>query len=279
MGGLVIEGILALGADPSNVLPLVRSTAKGERFAARGMEPRLADFDDPASMRHALDGVDKLVLISSPSMDNPARLRQLYDAVSAAHEANIRHIAYVGLADPEDYAYGLEDVELSTEYAIRALGIPFTFLRNSVYLDEITPELRVALKTGELLSITGDHTMNWSPRADQASAIAGAIWDDRHTGKTYNLVSPRRYKYSDLARMLSEATGRSISYRHASAHEVIASLIAGGMNQDHAESMVEVFQGAIASGKWQTTDNDIQRLSGRSGYPTPEYISQILGLN
>lgn len=276
LGGLVIERLLALGFPAGDIVPVVRSTVKGERFVSRGLSPRVASYDDADGFRSALAGVDKLVLISSPSLDNVVRLRQFHGAVMAAYDAGISHIAYVGLSDPEEYAFGLEDVELATEHTIRATGVPFTFLRDSVYLDELAPELRVALASGELLSVTGDATMNWAPRADQAAAIAASVVDDRHLGQTYNLVSPQRYTYADVARMLSDATGKNIIHRTAPPEEVIAALVAGGMDAEHAESMVTVFQRGIAEGKWPTTGNDIKHLSGYSGIPTSEYLANLV---
>lgn len=275
LGGLVVENLIASKVPAADVIPLVRSEQKAEPFAARGMAPRVASYDDPEGFARALAGVDKLVLISPPELDNAKRLHQLHGAVMAAHGAGLGQLALVSLADPEERPFNLEDVDLAIEHSIRAAGIPFTFLRNSVYLDELAGELAVAAATGELLSATGSHTMNWAPRADMAAAIASAVTQDGHIGATYNLVSPEPYTYDDLAARLSEATGRPVTHRTAPAPEIVAALTAGGMGQEHAESMVRDFQGAIATGKCRTTGGDIERLSGRSGRPTPQYLKAL----
>ncbi|HLQ81864.1 MAG TPA: NmrA family NAD(P)-binding protein [Brachybacterium sp.] len=276
LGGLVVDRLLDGGVAPEEVVPFVRSAQKGEPFAARGMEPRVATYDDPAGFARALAGIDKLVLISPPSLDNAVRLEQLHGAVRAAHGAGLAQLAFVGLSDPEQRAFALEDVDLAIEHSIRAVGIPFTFLRNSVYLDELGPELAVAATTGELLSATGNRTLNWAPRADQAAAIAAAVMQDGHLGATYDLVSPEPYTYADIAAWLTEASGREVTHREAPAAEVISALVAGGMEGEHARSMVEDFHGAIAEGKCRTTGGDIERLSGRPGRPTPAYLAQLL---
>ncbi|MET8922531.1 NmrA family NAD(P)-binding protein [Streptomyces sp. NPDC004623] len=275
LGGLVIDHLIASKVPAADVIPLVRSAQKGEAFAARGMAPRVATYDDPEGFARAIEGVDKLVLISPPELDNAKRLHQLHGAVMAARGAGLEQLALVSLADPEERPFGLEDVDLAIEYSIRAAGIPFTFLRNSVYLDELAGELAVAAATGELLSATDNHTMNWAPRGDMAAAIASAVMQDGHIGATYNLVSPEPYTYDDLAAQLSEATGRPVTHRVAPDSEVVAALIAGGMGQEHAESMVRDFQGAIAAGKCRTTGDDIEHLSGRSGRPTPHYLKAL----
>ncbi|MGN5238376.1 NmrA family NAD(P)-binding protein [Rhodococcus sp. SJ-3] len=274
LGGLVIDNLISSGIAPSGVIPLVRSAEKGERFATQGMSPRVASYDDQEGFAKAIDGIDKLVLISPPSLDNAVRLHQLHGAVMAAHRAELTQLAWVSLSDPEERPFGLEDVDLAIEHSIRAAGIPFTFLRNSVYFDELGPELAVAADSGELLSATQNHTMNWAPRADQAAAIAAAVTSEGHIGATYNLVSPEPYTYDDLAALLSLACGRNIVHRTAPEPEVVAALTAGGM--DHAQDVVDYFQGAIATGKCHTTGSDIELLSGRSGRPTAEYINTLI---
>ncbi|MFF8577258.1 NmrA family NAD(P)-binding protein [Streptomyces albidoflavus] len=275
LGGLVVDHLLASDVPAAQVIPLVRSEKKGERFAARGMSPRVASYDDPEGFARALDGVDKLVLISPPELDNAVRLHLLHQAVMAAHGAGLAQLAYVSLSDPEERPFNLEDVDLAIEHSIRAAGTPFTFLRNSVYLDELGPELAVAAASGELLSATGNHTMNWAPRADMAAAIASAVIQDGHIGATYNLVSPRPYTYDDVASLLGEATGRPVTHRTAPAEQVVTALVDGGMDAEHAQSMVRDFQGAIATGKCHTTGGDIERLSGRTGFPTPQYLGDL----
>lgn len=276
LGGLVVDHLLTLGVQPTDVIPFVRSAERGERFGARGMRARIASYDDPDGFERALEGIDKLVLISPPSLDNAGRLHQLHGVVMAAHASQLDQLAYVGLADPEERPFRLEDVELAIEHSILASGIPHTFLRNSVYLDELAPELAVAAASGELVSATGGHTMNWAPRADQAKAIAAAVTQEGHLGKTYHLVSPEPYTYDDVAAALSAATGRQITHRTAPDGEAIEALTAGGMEAGHAQSMVGDFHAAIAAGKCRTTGTDVERLSGASGRLRADYLALLL---
>lgn len=276
LGGLVIDHLRTLGVKAQDIVPFVRSAEKGERFRALGMLPRVASYDDPAGFQKALEGIDKLVLISPPVLDNAKRLDQLHGAVMAAHASRLSQLALVSLSDPEERPFGLEDVDLAAEHSIRAVGIPFTFLRNSVYLDELGPELAVAFKSGELVSATGNHTLNWAPRAEQAAAIAASVTQDGHIGATYNLVSPEPYTYDDVAAILGQVAARTITHRQVQPEEAVQALIAGGMKADSAESMVGYFHKAIATGKCHTTGDDIQSLSGFLGRPTGEYFAALL---
>ncbi|MGO1550268.1 MAG: NmrA family NAD(P)-binding protein [Nesterenkonia sp.] len=276
LGGLVIDHLVEGGFPADEVMPLVRSVRKGERFTARGMSPRVASYDDPEGFARAIDGVDKLVLISPPSLDNAVRLHQLHGAVMAAHGGHLTQLAFVSFSDAEKRPFGLEDVDLAIEHSIRAAGIAFTFLRNSVYLEELAPELTVAVESGQLLSATENRAMNWAPRVSQAAAIAAAVTQDGHIGSTYNLVSPEPYTYDDVAALLSEAVGRQITHRLATPAEVDSALVEAGIHPEHAHSVANEFHAAIASGTCRTTGNDIERLSGHSGAVTADDIAALV---
>src|SRR5699024_7531925 len=243
LGGLVVDRLLDGGVAPEEVVPFVRSAQKGEPFAARGMEPRVATYDDPAGFARALAGIDKLVLISPPSLDNAVRLEQLHGAVRAAHGAGLAQLAVVGLSDPEQRAFALEAVDLAIEHSIPAVGLPFTFLRHSPYLAERRPALAAAATTGAPPPAPGNRAPKRAPAAVRSA---------RPRGASHRLVRPEPHPRADTAPWLAGAGGREVPHREAPAAEVLSALVAGGMEGEHARSMVEDFHGALAEGKCRT---------------------------
>ena len=92
--------------------------------------------------------------ISSPSLDNAHRLQQQFNVITSAMKSDVEHVVYVGLANAEKRLFDLEDVDMATEHMILALGMPYTFMRNPVYLDVFQCDFHAAMSTGRLLSIT-----------------------------------------------------------------------------------------------------------------------------
>lgn len=170
-----------------------------------------------------------MVLISPPGDrgNSVDRLRLLLGAVFAAQGAGIKHLAYVGLAAPELRVFKLEDVELAVEHAIRAVGLPYTFLRNSVYFDELGPEINIAITTGELVSASGNGPLNWVPRSSLAEAAVEALLNDNNLNQTYELVAAETFTYDDLADAISAFTGRSITHSQAPRDDAKQALQAG----------------------------------------------------
>lgn len=64
-GSLVISHLLNR-APATQIAVAVRNPDKAADLASRGVQVRFADYDDPASMRTAFHGADRLLFISSP---------------------------------------------------------------------------------------------------------------------------------------------------------------------------------------------------------------------
>jgi len=65
LGRLAVEQLLARGVTASEVVALVRTSSKATDLADRGVQVREADYSQPQTLRRALAGVDRLLLISS----------------------------------------------------------------------------------------------------------------------------------------------------------------------------------------------------------------------
>ena len=63
-GRLVVESLLARGADPADVVASARDTSKLEELAARGIRTVELDYARPETIAPALDGVDTVLLVS-----------------------------------------------------------------------------------------------------------------------------------------------------------------------------------------------------------------------
>ena len=72
LGRLVLDAMLER-VDASTVVALARDPAKLADYSAKGIDVRQADYDDPASLERALDGVDRVLLISGNAVGQRER--------------------------------------------------------------------------------------------------------------------------------------------------------------------------------------------------------------
>src|SRR5689334_4449446 len=103
-----------------------------------GADVREGDFEDPSSLARAFEGVDRLLIISLPRVGE--RVPHHIAAVEAAAAAGVSHLLYTSITDPSDSNPAYVAAEhRATEDAMRASGLAWTFLRNSIYTEMLVP--------------------------------------------------------------------------------------------------------------------------------------------
>ena len=90
---------------------------------------RQADYGDEAALTSALQGVEKLLLISSSEVGQ--RAPQHRNVINAAKAAGVKFIAYTSLLHADTSPLGLADEHIETEKMLADSGIVYTLLRNA----------------------------------------------------------------------------------------------------------------------------------------------------
>ena len=123
LGGLVVEKLKEKGLS-SSVVALVRNP---EKAAGLGVEAREFDYNDPAKLVDALQGVEKLILISGNELGK--RAEQHADVIEAAKKAGVKWVVYTSLLQADTSSLSLAPEHYATEKALQASGLTYTILR------------------------------------------------------------------------------------------------------------------------------------------------------
>ena len=145
LGRLVVEALLGRGVAAADIVATARTVEALEELADRGVVARRADFGDPASLREAFAGGEKLLLVSTtlPS-ERQANHRRAGDA---ALEAGISLIAYTSQLHADSATTILGKGHGETERYLRERNAPAVFLRNGWYLENYTAQLPESAST------------------------------------------------------------------------------------------------------------------------------------
>ena len=115
LGQHVIEELLKT-VPASQIVAIVRNGESRSVASARGVV-RQADYTDEAAFTTALNGVDKLLLISSSEVGQRAVQHQ--NVINAAKAAGVKFIAYTSLLHADKSPLGLHVEHVETENARR----------------------------------------------------------------------------------------------------------------------------------------------------------------
>ncbi|MFZ5625204.1 MAG: SDR family oxidoreductase [Gemmatimonadota bacterium] len=272
LGARVVESLLA--KVPASLIAVsVRKPEKASALAARGVDVRQGDFDDPASLDRAFARVDRLLIISTDG-DNETRIRQHLAAVAAAKRAGVKFIAYTSIAKADESTLWLAEVHRTTEQAIRDTGIPFTFLRNNWYLENDTGVIQGAAAGAPVVTSAGEGRVGWAPRDDYAQAAAAVLAGEGHENRIYEL-SGLPVTYADLAKAIGQALGREVPVRQVDDAGYRAAMAAAGVPETLLAFVVGVQQ-AIREGSLDVRSDDLPALLGRAVTPLTDAIARIV---
>ena len=223
-----------------------------------GAEVVRADYADAAAARVALAGVRTLVMVSgSEAADRVDQHRRFIDAAAAA---GVRHVVYTSFAAASaDATFTLARDHWATEQHLRASGMDWTFLRDNLYLD-LVPQF--ADDDGVLRGPAADGLFAGVAIDDVADAAVAVLADpDAHRGSGYTLTGPEALTLTEVAAIVSEATGRRVRYHAESMEEALQSRAAYGAPDWMVEAWISTYV-AIASGELAEVSPDVERLTG-----------------
>ncbi|MGC4067294.1 MAG: SDR family oxidoreductase [Polyangiaceae bacterium] len=258
LGRLVIER-LKRKLDSKSLIGLARSASKA---ADLGIAVREANYDDPASLHAALDGVDTLLLISGNELGK--RLPQHRNVIEAAKRRKVGRIVYTSLLHADRSSLSLAPEHLETENELKRSGIPYTILRNGWYTENYTGSVGGAIAAGAFVGSAGQGKISGAARADYADAAVVALTSEGHVGATYELAGDDAFTLSDLAAELSRQTGKNIPYRDLPEAEYAGVLAKFGLPPAFASAIASWDVGASKG----VLFDDNRFLSKFIGHPT-----------
>ncbi|HHT8355565.1 TPA: SDR family oxidoreductase [Raoultella ornithinolytica] len=271
LGHLVLQNLLKTTAA-SQIVAIVRNPAKAEALSQQGIVVRQADYTNEAAFTAALQGVDKLLLISSSEVGQ--RTPQHRNVIHAAKAAGVKFIAYTSLLHADKSPLGLHVEHVETEKMLADSGIPYALLRNGWYTENYLASAPPALEHGVFIGAAGDGKIASATRADYAEAAARVIAEEGHAGKVYELAGDEAWTLSELAAALSKQSGKNVVYQNLSEADFAAALKSVGLPAGLADMLADSDVGAAKGGLF----DDSRTLSALIGRPTTPLAESIKGI-
>jgi NAD(P)H dehydrogenase (quinone) len=272
LGRLVIAALLNRGVAPQDIVAAVRTPAKAADLADQGIQVRHADYALPETLVRALEGADRVLLISGTEGD-----RELLhgNVVEAAKQTQPELLAYTSILNADTTTALLAAAHQATERHIKASGLPYALLRNGWYVENYTGQIETTLAHG-LAGASGQGRFTPAGRADYAEAAAAVLTDHADaTNVAYELGGDESLTMDDVAALLSDASGQDIAYTDMPVEEYDAVLVQAGLPDPFARVIADS-TAAIARGELATDSGDLQRLLGRPSTPAKLVIEQAL---
>jgi len=245
---------------------LVRDPDRAPRID--GAEVQVAGYGNPDALAKGLRKGDRVFMVSL-WIGGDVRLelhRSFIDAAAKAQVAQVVYLSFVNAGKNAIFSHAQEHG--ATEDMLRASGVPWTAIRNSMYADDIPgwfdPD-GVAREPGD------DARMSFSYRPELADVIAVALTETGHEGKVYDITTPDSVSMKELAQIATEVTGDRYTYDPISDSEWIERWKAQGRPDWALESGQTSYE-AMRAGEFDIVSDDYQKVTGQK----PKTIAEII---
>jgi NAD(P)H dehydrogenase (quinone) len=263
-GSAVITRLTNLTGRP--VVATVRDVSKSRRLA--GVDHRPGDFDDPASLRASLAGVDT-VLINATFFGSEVtrRLPRVTAAIGAAADAGVQRIVLTSWPDLENATVPVVQDYHPLEAAAKSAGPSWTILRMSAGIaDAVARDVVWGQKTGELVAPAKDARATPAAVTDLADAAAAVLTQDGYEGEVLELTGPDAIGWDDLAKLAG------VPFRAVPPDEYVAYLTETFRLPEAAARQLAALY-ADFRGPWASTPTTtVTDLIGRAAVPGTEAV-------
>lgn len=273
LGRLVIEELLK--TVPANrIVAAVRTPAKAQDLAERGVVVREADYARPETLSSAFEGVEKLLLISSTEVSGRLPLHRA--VIDAAKQAGVSLLAYTSMLHADSSTAQLAVEHRLTEEVIAASALPAVILRNGWYTENHLYALSAALEHGAFVGSAKDGRFSSAARKDYAVAAAAVLATGDHVGKTYELAADQAFTLTELAAEVARQSGKPVIYNDLAEQVYVDLLISFGLAPDLAALLADADVSASRGALFDDTGS-LSRLIGRPSIPLKELVAAALG--
>lgn len=273
LGKLIISSLLARGVAASNIVAAVRSPEKSTDLSDLGVHVRKADYTDPASLNSALEGVNRVVLVSSSEVGQ--RTVQHQNVIDAAKAANIELLAYTSILHADTSPLSLAEEHKQTEAALKAADIPHVLLRNGWYSENYTMGAGMAVEHGAVLGSAGEGKYSTATRADYADAAAIVITSEGQAGKVYELAGDEAFTLAEYAAHITQISDKEVVYQDLPEAEYAKVLVSVGLPEGFATILADSDVGASKGGLFDDS-HTLSQLIGRPTTPIQDTLKLVL---
>jgi uncharacterized protein YbjT (DUF2867 family) len=224
------------------------------RIGSRAGKPPF-DWHDRATWPAALDGIDAVYLAYAPDIGFRGAADIVGDLARSAVDAGVgRLVLLSGRGE-----HGAQ----RAERLVQSAGAAWTIVRSAVFAQNFTEGAFAASVDQGIVAMPAPDVLEPFVDVDDIADIAAAaLVDGRHAGEIYEVTGPRLLTFTAALDVVGRHLGHPVRYVHVSPDEMLAGLVASGMQADEADELVALFT-TILDGRNARLGDGVRRALGR----------------
>ncbi|MGB6386430.1 MAG: NAD(P)H-binding protein [Terriglobales bacterium] len=265
IGSRIVERLLQRNIRPR---VLVRNQAKARSLFGERVDVFVGDLAEPASMRDALKGADAIYLVNV----GPEIPRRDGSVAVLAKEEGANRIVKLSSLDVE-HGLAIGAWHEKGEAAIRAVGIPFTFVRPTGFMSNLLAWAH-SIKTEKIVrSSTADGRRPFIHSEDIAAVSVEALVSTNYVGQSLPITGPDSLTFGEATATIAEAIGERLKYQAISDEEAREHYSKVSGSQEETEAHVTLWR-AIREGRLASVTHEVERILGRKPITLTQWAAE-----
>lgn len=268
--GAQIVRILVESKD-IKVIAGVRSPEKAQLLREQGIEIRPLDLDKQDTLKPALEGVDRALLLTGYTVD---MLKQSKAFLDTAKQTGVQHIVHIGASSAPTNEVAHWVWHQYIEKYIESLGFSYTHLRPEAFMKNIVDF--GWLNTGVVTNYIGDTRWSWVDSDDLALVAAETLRrSEVHAGKIYSLGYDTA-TMSEVAEILTEVIGKPYRVENYSPEEFLEKMLKLGAEPAYIHCVYTQLKLNIANQipNADTTFDNFEAITGHKSTNWREFVAK-----
>lgn len=270
LGKETIQSLLRM-VPAGEIIALARDTDKAAAYKEKGIEVRQGDYTDYDSLVKAFDGVEKLLMVSALAF---SEVTQHENVIRAAREAGVKYIVYTGIQTKKDSKWvvpGVTEREPVTEQYLKASGLDYTVVKNTLYADVLPFLLRSDVLEQGVFFSSGDGRVAFATRSDLGEALAVLLVKGGYENQVITLSNNVSWSAEDIASILSGIAGKPVPFHNAVREDYVAHIEQGGVPSFYANFAGD-WADATKALEFEEADPTLATLLGRDPVSLAAYL-------
>jgi uncharacterized protein YbjT (DUF2867 family) len=216
------------------------------------------DLNDPESLRSALQGVQKVFLVTFET-------QQDLNMIEAAKRAGVQQIVKLSTLEATEHKIKVGKWHYEREELIRASGLDWTFLRPGMFMSNTIEWWSESIRGQGCVFFPGGKKGKVAPvdPRDVAKVAALALTQLGHSGQAYELTGSELFTIGEMVQIISQALGKPIHYVDIPPIAAKLFMLKSGMDRALVNALMEMLA-SLRKNEGALVTDTIQRVTGNA---------------